>query len=86
MKANQVQNWVDLIVADNGEGIAPEVLPHIFDRFYRGDQARTEQEGESGLGLAIAKSIVEMHGGELSVHSEGPGMGSVFTVRLPIIS
>ena len=85
LKANQVQNWVDLIVADNGEGIAPEVLPHIFDRFYRGDQARPDQEGESGLGLAIAKSIVEMHGGELSAHSEGPGMGSVFTVRLPII-
>jgi len=85
LKANQVKNWVDLIVTDNGEGIAPDVLPHIFDRFYRGDQTRQEQAGESGLGLAIAKSIVEMHKGELSAHSEGLGMGSSFTVRLPII-
>jgi signal transduction histidine kinase len=83
LKADQVQGWVDLIIADDGEGIAPEVLPRIFDRFYRGDQARTEQEGESGLGLAIANSIVLMHGGELWAHSEGVGKGSTFTVRLP---
>ncbi len=85
LKADQVQDWVDLIIQDTGAGIAPEVMPHIFDRFYRGDKAREEHEGESGLGLAIANSIVAMHGGELWAHSEGPGMGSTFTIRLPII-
>jgi signal transduction histidine kinase len=73
-----------LIIDDNGEGIAPEALPYIFDRFYRGDEARQEHEGESGLGLAIANSIVVMHGGELWAHSGGQGEGSTFTVRLPL--
>jgi signal transduction histidine kinase len=73
-----------ITVTDTGEGIAPEVLPRIFDRFYRGDQARQEGEGESGLGLAIAKSIVEMHGGELGAQSKGLGKGSTFTIHLPI--
>ena len=85
LKADHVQGWIDLIVADNGQGIAPEVLPQIFDRFYRGDQARQDHEGESGLGLAIANSIVAMHGGELWAHSEGIGKGSTFTVRLPLV-
>jgi two-component system sensor histidine kinase BaeS len=76
--------WILITVSDNGEGIAPEVMPHIFDRFYRGDQARQEGEGESGLGLAIAHSIVEMHGGELQVHSEGLGKGTTFSVYLPV--
>jgi len=84
LKANQTQKWVDLIVVDDGEGIAPEVLPHIFDRFYRGDQARQEREGESGLGLAIAQSIIQMHQGELQANSEGIGKGSTFTIRLPM--
>ena len=70
-------------VQDNGEGIAPDVLPHIFDRFYRGDAARGEESGASGLGLAIAKSIVEAHGGSLTAASHGIGAGSTFTVRLP---
>ena len=86
LSANQVQDWVELIVQDTGAGIAPEVMPHIYDRFYRGDQSREEHEGETGLGLAIAKSFVNMHGGELWAHSEGPGKGSIFTIRLPIVS
>jgi two-component system sensor histidine kinase BaeS len=84
LKADQVQAWVDLIIADNGEGISPEVLPRIFDRFYRGDQARHEEEGETGLGLAIANSIVIMHEGEIQAYSDGAGKGSTFTVRLPL--
>jgi two-component system sensor histidine kinase BaeS len=72
-----------LIVQDNGEGIAPDVLPHIFDRFYRGDASRSEQSGESGLGLAIARSIVKAHGGTITASSQGAGKGSTFTVRLP---
>ena len=71
-----------ITVTDTGAGIAPEDLPHVFERFYRGDKARQKQEGESGLGLAIAKSIVEMHGGSISVDST-PGEGTTFSIEIP---
>ncbi|HKB47029.1 MAG TPA: HAMP domain-containing sensor histidine kinase [Ktedonobacterales bacterium] len=71
-----------LSISDTGIGIEPEVQPHIFERFYRGDQARARDQHGSGLGLAIAKWIVAAHNGELTVTSE-PGKGSVFTVLLP---
>jgi signal transduction histidine kinase len=74
---------VGLRVEDDGAGITPEALPHLFDRFFRGDPARSQQDAESGLGLAIAKSIVEAHGGRIEVQS-ALGQGSVFTVLLPI--
>lgn len=67
-------------VADNGPGIPAEDLPHIFDRFYWVDKARQQDEGASGLGLAIAKKLVEAQGGEISVDSE-PGQGTIFTIR-----
>ena len=73
---------VIVTVADNGTGIPPEHLPHIFERFYRADAARTSSQGRTGLGLAISKSIIEAHGGTIEVTSE-PGKGSFFTVRLP---
>jgi signal transduction histidine kinase len=73
---------VILAVADTGEGIPADMLPHIFDRFYRGDPARSQQDGESGLGLAIAKSIVEAHGGTIAAAS-APGQCTTFTVTLP---
>ncbi len=72
-----------LMVADHGPGIAPEHLPHIFDRFYRADAARTSAQGRSGLGLAISKAIVTAHGGTIEVASEA-GKGATFTVRLPV--
>ena len=72
---------VDLSVRDDGAGIVPEALPHIFERFYRVDQARQQTTGESGLGLAIARSIVEAHGGAIKVESE-VGQGSTFTLTL----
>jgi len=74
---------VQLVVADAGAGISPEDLPHVFDRFYRGDASRQQQGGESGLGLAITKSIVEAHGGSIGVESE-PGTGTTFTIALPV--
>lgn len=67
-------------VRDTGSGISPEDLPHIFERFYKGDKAR-HTEGESGLGLAIARSIIEAHGGQISALSQ-PGQGSEFVVSL----
>ncbi|ACB75123.1 sensor histidine kinase [Opitutus terrae] len=72
-----------LVVADNGEGISPADLPHIFDRFYRADKSRRQTEGRTGLGLAISKAIVEAHGGRIEATSE-LGRGSTFVVRLPI--
>jgi signal transduction histidine kinase len=76
-------NDVELVVQDTGVGIAPEALPRVFDRFYRADASRQEGEGESGLGLAIAKSIVEAHGGAISVASQ-VGRGTAFTIALPV--
>ncbi len=71
-----------LTVTDTGEGIAPDVLPLVFDRFYRADTARSQSGDESGLGLAIVKSIVAGHGGTVDVASE-LGKGTTFTVHLP---
>jgi two-component system sensor histidine kinase BaeS len=73
---------VKIAVADNGKGIPPEALPYVFDRMYRGDSARTRSE-ESGLGLAIARSIVEAHGGSIAAEST-PGAGTTMTIVLPI--
>jgi signal transduction histidine kinase len=81
LRARVVGKSLQMQVSDNGTGIAPEDLPHIFDRFYRGDKSR-HQNGESGLGLAIAKSIVEAHGGSIMVDS-APGKGTTMTIVLP---
>ncbi|WP_024795882.1 sensor histidine kinase [Tomitella biformata] len=71
---------VEIIVADTGEGIAPEHLEHLFDRFYRADTARDRQHGGSGIGLTITRALVEAHGGTIHVHSDGQGHGARFTV------
>lgn len=71
-----------LVVSDTGQGIAPEDLPHLFERFYRGDQARSGAAGSAGLGLAITKAIVEAHGGTIEVATQ-LGQGSTFTTRWP---
>lgn len=72
-----------LSVTDTGQGISPKDLPHIFERFYRVDKARSGTEGHSGLGLAITKAIIETHGGTIHVVSE-PTTGTTFLVRLPL--
>jgi len=82
LTATRHDDQVLLSVQDSGMGITPEALPHIFERFYRGDPARPGQEGESGLGLAIARSIVKMHGGRIWAESD-PGAGSTFIIALP---
>jgi signal transduction histidine kinase len=72
----------EVTVSDSGEGIAPEDLPHVFERFYRGDKSRSRAGGGAGLGLAIARGLVQAHGGEIAVQSRY-GHGATFTVRLP---
>jgi CheY-like chemotaxis protein len=75
---------VHLIVSDTGRGIKPDFLPAVFDRFSQGDMSRTRRHGGLGLGLALAKQLVEMHGGTIEAASEGAGKGATFTVKLPL--
>ena len=74
---------VELAVEDDGSGIAPELLPHVFDLFTQGEQGMDRRTGGLGLGLAIVKTLVRLHGGTVSAHSDGAGRGSRFVVRLP---
>lgn len=71
-------------IADSGAGIAPALLPHIFERFRQGDNERAERRSGLGLGLSITRHIVELHGGAVSASSDGEGKGATFTVRLPL--
>jgi signal transduction histidine kinase len=70
-------------VTDTGQGIAPEFLPHLFSRFRQADSSTTRVHGGVGLGLAVARHLVELHGGDLQAASAGPGQGATFTLRLP---
>ncbi|HEX5000501.1 MAG TPA: PAS domain S-box protein [Terriglobia bacterium] len=73
-----------LRVRDNGMGIDPELLPHLFDMFVQGARGPDRAEGGLGLGLSLVRTLVELHGGAVAAHSDGPGCGSEFTVRLPV--
>ncbi|MBI1743849.1 HAMP domain-containing protein [Candidatus Acetothermia bacterium] len=75
---------VQISVLDQGPGILPEELPYLFERFYRADQSRSRQSGGFGLGLAIAKHLVEAHGGRIWAEASAPGQGAVFRFTLPI--
>ena len=72
-----------ITVTDNGDGMTTEQLTHAFERFYRGDSARTRDRTGSGIGLTISKAIADAHGGSLTAQSPGPDQGSAFTVTLP---
>ncbi len=72
-----------MTVQDTGEGIPAQDLPHVFERFYRTDQARSRDTGGSGLGLSITRSLIEAHGGRIWAHST-EGAGSAFTFALPL--
>jgi signal transduction histidine kinase len=83
VSASRVNGRCEVSVADTGKGIAPEHLPRLFDRFYRVDPARARGDGGTGIGLAIARSVVEAHGGRIWAESE-EGRGSTFTFELPV--
>ena len=74
---------LELAVEDTGEGISPDFLPHVFDRFRQADGATSRRHGGLGLGLAIVRQLVELHGGTVSADSSGPGKGARFTVSSP---
>ena len=84
LAAQLTQSFIKLIIQDTGEGIAPEDLPLVFDRFYRGDKSRARASGGTGLGLAIAKTLVEAMGGQIGVESR-VSQGSRFWFTLPIV-
>ena len=84
--ADRAQNHAELRVADSGIGIAPEMLPRVFDLFVRDEAARDHSRKGLGIGLNIVKRIVDLHGGSVEARSAGPGAGSEFVVSLPLVS
>jgi signal transduction histidine kinase len=82
LRASQSEGNFQVDVSDTGEGFDPDDLPHLFDRFYRGDKSRNRATGGVGLGLAIAKGFVKAHGGDIQARLLNEG-GSCFTVTLP---
>ncbi|HEX7154282.1 MAG TPA: PAS domain S-box protein [Thermoanaerobaculia bacterium] len=82
----RVESHIEVSVSDNGEGIRAEFLPYVFDRFRQADATTTRRHGGLGLGLAIVKQLIELHGGSVSVASEGAGQGATFTVVLPLVA
>ncbi|HEX4475099.1 MAG TPA: ATP-binding protein, partial [Polyangiaceae bacterium] len=83
VRLHREQSYVELVVADNGQGIPAAFLPHVFDRFKQADAKISRKAGGLGLGLAIVRSIVELHGGTVEALSDGEGQGATFVVRLP---
>src|SRR5205085_2308649 len=83
VSVKQNHDLAEIVVTDTGQGIAPDFQPLVFDRFQKGEQTG-KRKGGLGLGLAIVKNIVELHGGTVTVSSPGEGLGTTFTVRLPI--
>lgn len=84
MAASRDGDEATLIVRDNGDGIPADQLAHVFERFYRGDTARTRDRSGSGIGLTISKALVNAHGGNITATSDGPGHGAEFTIYLPL--
>ena len=84
VKLQRINSQIQIVVRDSGKGIEPEFLPHVFDRFRQADASTTRLHGGLGLGLAIVRHLVELHGGTVSAESEGANLGATFTVTLPI--
>jgi signal transduction histidine kinase/CheY-like chemotaxis protein len=84
VRLERADSHVEIVVADNGQGISPEFLPYVFERFRQEDGGTSRQQGGLGLGLAIVRQIVELHGGTVRVASEELGKGATFTVALPM--
>jgi PAS domain S-box-containing protein len=86
VRLERINSHIEIAVSDTGMGIKPEFLPHVFERFRQADQKTTRQHGGLGLGLAIVRHLVELHGGAVHADSAGEGQGATFVVQLPIVS
>jgi hypothetical protein len=84
IRCQRINSHLEIVVTDNGKGIDPKLLPLIFDRFRQGDSSTARQHGGLGLGLSIARHLVELHGGIVTARSAGPGKGAEFKVQLPV--
>ncbi|HEY0376757.1 MAG TPA: ATP-binding protein [Pyrinomonadaceae bacterium] len=85
VRLTRVNSSVEIAVSDTGQGISPEFLPYVFDRFRQADQTTTRRQAGLGLGMAITKHLVELHGGTIRAESPGEGRGTTFVVRLPVM-
>lgn len=85
IQLQRINSHVEILVSDTGEGIGADLLPHIFDRFRQGDSSSTRPRGGLGLGLALVRSLVELHGGTVFAESPGEGRGATFAVQLPVM-
>jgi CheY-like chemotaxis protein/nitrogen-specific signal transduction histidine kinase len=85
VKLSQVGTTVEIKVSDTGQGISREFMPYLFDRFRQADSTTTRHHGGLGLGLAIARHLIEIHGGTIKAESAGEGCGATFTIKLPVI-
>ncbi len=84
LRLTRVNSQIEIAVIDDGQGISPDFLPHVFDRFRQQDATTARQHGGLGLGLAIVRHLAELHGGSVRVESEGEGRGATFTITLPV--
>ncbi|MBL8742165.1 MAG: response regulator, partial [Myxococcales bacterium] len=84
VRLSRIDSELELVVEDNGHGIPPSFLPHVFESFRQSDGSESRAHGGLGIGLSISKHIIELHGGSISAESAGKGRGAVFRVRLPI--
>lgn len=85
VRVQRVESHVDVVVSDSGIGISKDFLPHVFDRFRQADASTTRIHGGLGLGLSIVHQLVDLHGGSVSVQSDGEGKGATFTISLPFV-
>ncbi len=85
IRLERINSHIEIAVSDTGVGIKPEFLPHVFERFRQADQTTTRQHGGLGLGLAIVRHLVELHGGTVHAESQGEGQGATFIVKLPVV-
>jgi CheY-like chemotaxis protein len=85
VQLERVNSHIQITVSDTGQGIKPEFLPHVFDRFTQADSSNTRAYGGLGMGLAIVKSIIELHGGTVRAFSEGEERGATFILKLPLM-
>src|SRR5262249_37741320 len=84
IRSRHADSCIEIVVADTGQGITKDFLPYVFDRFRQADASTTRKHGGIGLGLAIVRHLIELHGGTVSATSAGKGKGAAFAIRLPV--